>query len=82
MGGHVNVHSFTPQMHAWIAKEQTKQNTGKSRKINLGVCEEYNTDYTAPAGAAQWTDHQPENQKVTGLIPSRGTGLGCGPGPQ
>ena len=33
------------------------------------------------AGVAQWIERQPVNQKVTSLIPSQGTGLGCGPGP-
>ena len=28
------------------------------------------------AGAAQWTECQPANQRVTGLIPSQGTYLG------
>ena len=31
---------------------------------------------------AQWIEREPVNQKVAGLIPSQGTGLGCGPGPQ
>ena len=34
------------------------------------------------AGAAQWTEHGPANQRVTSLIPSQGTCLGCRPGPQ
>ena len=34
------------------------------------------------AGVAQWTEHQPANQRVTGLCPSQGTCLGCGQGPQ
>ena len=34
------------------------------------------------AGVAQWIECQPSNQRVTGSIPSQGTGLGCGPGPQ
>ena len=34
------------------------------------------------AGVAQWIEHQPVNQKVTGLIPGQGTCLGCGPGSQ
>ena len=29
-----------------------------------------------------WTEHQPANQRLAGSIPSQGTGLGCGPGPQ
>ena len=36
----------------------------------------------ALAGVAQWTECQPANQRVTGSIPSWGTCLGCGPGPQ
>ena len=36
----------------------------------------------ALAGVAQWIEHQPENQRVAGLIPSQGTCLDCGPGPQ
>ena len=34
------------------------------------------------AGEAQRIEHRPVNQKVTGSIPSQGTCLGCGPGPQ
>ena len=37
--------------------------------------------YSALAGVAQWIEHQPANQSVTGLIPSQGTCLGCRPGP-
>ena len=36
----------------------------------------------ALAGVAQWTECQPVNQKVASSIPSQGTCLGCGPGPQ
>ena len=32
----------------------------------------------ALAGEAQWIEHQPVNQRVTGLISSQGTCLGCG----
>ena len=34
------------------------------------------------AGVAQWIECHPENQRVAGLIPSQGTYLGFGPGPQ
>ena len=34
------------------------------------------------AGVAQWIEHGPVNQRVTGSILSQGTCLGCGPGPQ
>ena len=37
---------------------------------------------TALAGVAQWIERRPENQRVASLIPSQGTCLGCGPGPQ
>ena len=36
----------------------------------------------ALAGVAQWVECQPVNREVTGLIPSQGTCLGCGSGPQ
>ena len=36
----------------------------------------------ALAGIAQWIECQPANQRVTSLIPSQGTCLGCRPGPQ
>ena len=34
------------------------------------------------AGVAQWIEFRPENKRVTGLIPTQGTCLGCGPGAQ
>ena len=37
---------------------------------------------SALAGVAQWIGYQRVNQRVTGSIPSQGTCLGCGPGPQ
>ena len=37
---------------------------------------------SALAGVAQWIEHQPANQRVAHSIPSQGTCLGCGPGPQ
>ena len=36
----------------------------------------------ALAGVAQWIECQSGNRRVAGLIPSQGTCLGCGPGPQ
>ena len=36
---------------------------------------------SALAGVAQWTERWPVNQRVTGLIPSQGTCLGCRPCP-
>ena len=37
---------------------------------------------SALAGVAQWIERWPMNQTVAGLIPSQGTCLGCGLGPQ
>ena len=36
----------------------------------------------ALAGVAQWIEHWPVNQRVTGSVPSQGTCLGYAPGPQ
>ena len=36
----------------------------------------------ALAGVTQWIECEPANQKFAGSIPSQGTCLGCGPGPQ
>ena len=43
---------------------------------------EFKKQLTALAGVAQWIVCPPVNQKVAGSIPSQGTCLGCGPGPQ
>ena len=37
---------------------------------------------TPLAGVAQCIERRPANQRVAGSIPSQGTCLGCGPGPQ
>ena len=36
----------------------------------------------ALAGVVQWIECGSANQRVAGSIPSQGTYLGCGPGPQ
>ena len=36
----------------------------------------------ALAGVTQCVECRPVNQRVPGLVPSQGTGLFCGPGPQ
>ena len=45
-----------------------------------GICLKFRL--LALAAVAQWIECQPANQKVAGWIPSPGTSLGCGPGPQ
>ena len=37
---------------------------------------------TSLTGVAQWIERGTVKQRVTGLTPSQGTCLGCGPGPQ
>ena len=39
-------------------------------------------DLMALAGVAQWVECGPTNQRIAGLVPSQGTCLVCGPGPQ
>ena len=39
-------------------------------------------DFLVLAGVAQWIEHRPVNQKVTGLNPDQGTCLGYKSGPQ
>ena len=41
-----------------------------------------NIERRALAGVAQWIECLPVNQRVVSSIPSQGTCLGCGPGPQ
>ena len=50
-------------------KKIKKNNLSKKVKIAL-------------AGVARWIECWPENKRVTSSIPSQGTYLGCGPGPQ
>ena len=42
----------------------------------------HKTSTEALAGVAQWIECWPMNQRVAGSIPSQGTCLCCGPGPQ
>ena len=55
------------------AAEEKERVTYKGVPIRLSA---------ALAGVAQWIECWPVNQKVAGLIPSQGTCLRCGPGPQ
>ena len=50
--------------------------------LQLGYVQQATDGCFTLAGVAQWTECQPAKQKITGLIPSQGTCLGCGPGPQ
>ena len=46
------------------------------------VCVLVKWTLSALAGVVQWIEHRPVNQRVTSSIPSQGTCLDCGPGPQ
>ena len=50
---------------------------GEVNQYKLSATCFYKVIYTALAGVAQWIEHRPENQRVTGLIPSQGPCLGC-----
>ena len=54
------------------------------KMVNFILCEFYlnKKENLVLASVAQWTEHQPAKQRVAGSIPSQGTSLGCGPGPQ
>ena len=47
-----------------------------------GLVDPQKLKHRALVGVAQWIECQPVNLKVASLIPSQGTCLGCGPGPQ
>ena len=42
----------------------------------------FKIELSAPADVAQWIEHWPVNQRVTGSIPNQGTCPGYRPGPQ
>ena len=53
--------------------------------LSLSLCSflsKTNKTYVVLTGVAQWIECWPANLRVAGSIPSQGTCLGCGPGPQ
>ena len=64
----------------WVSPEGTRK--GDHSDISRICYLRCKKDNRALTGVAQWVERWPENQSVTVLIPSQGTGLGCGPGPQ
>ena len=54
--------------------------TSHDKKLNTSYIKYVSN--LALADVAQWIELQPANQKVAGSIPSQGTYLGFGPGPQ
>ena len=74
---------FVISKHQWrVTVEDLKD---KCIKIIINLCywaTLYKDVICALAGVAQWIECLAANQGIHGLIPSRGTGLGCGPGPE
>ena len=67
-----------------LIRKQTKEllrSTSPAYVISLAQINSY-FKISALADVVQWIERQPVNQRITGLIPSQGTYLGCGPGPQ
>ena len=60
-------------------KEREREGMREKRK---GERKKEKVGKRALAGVAQWIDCRSAHQRVMDLIPSRGTCLGCGPGPQ
>ena len=73
----------------WLLTERLRQNAFGSKvpwKMNRSQVSVFlfyvKFMWITLAGVAQWIEHQTGKQSVAGLIPSQGTCLGCGPGPQ
>ena len=49
---------------------------------NADSCSHCKEQYRALAAVVQWIEHWPVSQRIVSSIPSQGTCLGCGPGPQ
>ena len=66
-----------------IAQVPISRLVNKKAMVHLqnGIILGHKTKESALAGVAQWIECQPVNQQVAGSIPSRGTCLGCRPGP-
>ena len=79
-----NIHNFILSTKHWVIWSVLL----KSAKLLHGfwalinIFKVFKRKYVALAGVAQWIEHWPRNQKVTGSIPCQGTCLGWGPGPQ
>ena len=79
-------YDFTYIQNLKKIKKQKDSNTenrliGTSERDAAGLGKGIKKYKLALAGVVQWIEHHPENQRVTGLIPSQGTCLGSGLGP-
>ena len=79
--GQGHLHAFLLMFYKITLKncEHNFKLTSKLFLLILNSCKRCNFYL---AGVAQWIECWPENQRVTSLIPSQGTCLGCGPGLQ
>ena len=66
-----------------LSPVETPKRSGVAGSGALFVCLFVFKDFIyALVGVTQWIECWPVNQRVTGLVPSQGTCLGCRPGPQ
>ena len=84
------VNSLVRNKHRCVAKGFATYDTlvrflsslSPSLPLSLKINKTFKKLFLALAGMAQWIECWPSNQKITSSIPSQGTCLGCGPGPQ
>ena len=69
----------SPQHLDYLDLEGTSPNGDQRSDTELPKIKKKNP---ALADMAHWIEHLPVKQRVAGSIPSQGTCLGCGPGPQ
>ena len=70
LAGTSQLEMLGPERHVHILERNALLKCGDNRGIRT------------LAGVTQWIEHRPANQRVACMIPSQGTCLGCGPGPQ
>ena len=73
-----------PREHGFSQMEQKMELYFSVTSMGTGLVETRKVHIRAlsPGWYAQWIECRPVNQRVAGSIPSWGTCLGCGPGPQ
>ena len=68
--------------HQQTNKKPTEWEMFANQISNKSLLSRIHKEILALTGMAQWTKCLPMNQRVAGSIPSQGTCLGFGPGPQ
>ena len=73
---------FTLKSNVPEVEFHRKYQNDSEKQPNLWGVPYLKINKSALAGVALWIECRPVNWKVAGSIPSQGTRLGCGPGPQ